>query len=121
MKLVKLFVYGTLRKGSKGHRYLLSANLLAENEKIYGLRMYDNGFYPFVIKVDNLDEFVVGEIYQIAENILPKLDHYEGTPSLYKRVYHEKKDLYLYLSQATALDHLPIVPQGDWLTYKATK
>ncbi len=118
MKTIRIFTYGTLRKGSKAHRFLQSAKLITENQKLNGFRMYDNGFYPFVIPVENQAEFIVGEIYQIPEEVLPQLDHYEGVPSLYKRVYLEAQDLHLYVSQSTDLGHLPIITHGDWRAHK---
>lgn len=119
MEKVKIFAYGTLRKGSKGHRFLQSATLLAENQKLKGFRMYDNGFYPFVIPVENQEEYIVGEIYEIPEEALPQLDHYEGVPSLYKRTYLESEGVHLYISQATDLDYLPVIEHGDWRAHKS--
>ena len=119
MKKIRLFAYGTLRKGSKGHRFLQSAILVAENQKLHGFRMYDNGFYPFVIPVEDTKEFICGEIYEIPEEILPQLDHYEGVPSLYKRVFLDAQQTYVYISQNQDIQDLPVVPNGDWRAHKS--
>jgi gamma-glutamylcyclotransferase (GGCT)/AIG2-like uncharacterized protein YtfP len=76
-----LFVYGTLRSGSKNRH---SRELAQEAEPLGPARMrgrlYRVASYPGMILSDETDEWVVGEVFELRdpETILPVLDRYEG-------------------------------------------
>lgn len=80
---MNIFVYGTLRKGFGNHRLLSSAKFLGNartNEK-YG--MFGGGI-PFVNK--HTPHYpIVGEIYEVDEPTLKRLDGLEGHPDWYYR------------------------------------
>jgi len=79
--LDRLFVYGTLRRGS-GHEM---ARFLALNADLLGTgyfqgRLYDLGRYPAAVPSDEPADRVVGEVYLLrdVESTIRVIDEYEG-------------------------------------------
>src|ERR1700693_369060 len=80
-RLTHLFVYGTLRRGSKNKfaRLLHAHAQFAGNARICG-RLYRLGSYPGAISSNQAGEWVRGEVYSLQDPcwILSSLDGYEG-------------------------------------------
>ena len=80
-----IFVYGTLKKGYGNH-----ANcgldqppcVFVGKDKILG-RIYSLG--PFPGLKPNFDSKVYGEIYEVDDRTLQRLDRLEGHPRMYER------------------------------------
>ena len=86
---MKLFVYGTLLKG------LERASILSESRYlgtvVIQARMYDLGSYPGIIDGEGQ---VIGEIYEIDQVTLNKLDKVEGyIPDEPKGSRHVRKEV----------------------------
>lgn len=119
---MKVFVYGTLRKGEVNAHYLKDAICLDENCWTYGF-LYDSGYgYPALIPSTN--NRTVGELYEVSETELKLLDELEdyvegGTNNLYNRVEQEiftdkgTTVAYMYISNNDDLLKKEI-PNGDW-------
>ena len=75
----KVFVYGTLMNGESNHHYLQNSTFLG-TATINGYQMYDVGWYPAIIKGDNL---IIGELYQVRKDDMPAIDMLEGEGTLY--------------------------------------
>lgn len=76
MDMKYLFVYGTLKNGKSNHNAFLSdAKLVGEakTDKQWGL--VDLGHYPAMIMSH---KSVEGELYEIDEQILARIDRLEG-------------------------------------------
>lgn len=76
----RLFVYGTLRRGSPNqYADLLQANAqFLGNARLRG-RLHQFAGYPGAVPSDQPDEWVPGELYQLQNlSILSTLDEYEG-------------------------------------------
>lgn len=69
-----LFIYGTLRKGCRAHRYMNEAKFLGRGTLAGKLYYIDR--YPGL--VDSTEGNVVGEIYEVDDVVLASLDNYEG-------------------------------------------
>lgn len=95
---MKVFVYGTLKKGFHANYMMQPGLLINSNLSIKGLKMYSNGSYPMAVKGTDKDK-VTGELWDIPDNNLVHLDRYEGHPTLFKRTYLENLDVYLYIFQ----------------------
>lgn len=76
-----VFVYGTLKKGFSNHHFLKDQEYLGKAE-IKGT-MISLRHFPGVCLVGNDD--ILGEVYEINDETLKRLDHLEGHPSFYKR------------------------------------
>jgi gamma-glutamylcyclotransferase (GGCT)/AIG2-like uncharacterized protein YtfP len=72
VRLHKLFVYGTLK-------------LEAEDTHEIKARMWDVGQFPCIKLREAHDDLVTGQIIDVTESDLEKLDRYEGVPILYTR------------------------------------
>lgn len=70
---MKLFVYGTLLKGLERESVLSESRYLGT--VVIQARMYDLGSYPGIIDGEGQ---VIGEIYEIDQDTLNKLDEVEG-------------------------------------------
>jgi len=101
-----VFVYGTLKKGFGNHYLLKDAKFLgkARTEKKY--KMTANGI-PFVSKKEAISH-IIGEVYEVGDEILRKLDFLEDHPNWYKRekvkVILEngrKLDVWLYFNEVS--------------------
>lgn len=76
----RLFVYGTLRRGS---RHPLAGKLAASasfvGEARYNGRLYRITHYPGVVPSTLPDEWVFGDVFELRDaDILTALDRYEG-------------------------------------------
>ena len=80
-----LFVYGTLKRGGRGNRFLVGQEFLGEatTEPLY--RLYDLGTYPALVKDEAHGLAVKGELWSVDQSCLNELDDYEYAPELYTR------------------------------------
>jgi gamma-glutamylcyclotransferase (GGCT)/AIG2-like uncharacterized protein YtfP len=75
-----VFVYGTLRRGSRNKfaRLLHAHARFLDNARMPG-RLYQPSHYPGAVLPDQPDDWVRGEVFQLDNpGILPALDEYEG-------------------------------------------
>ena len=86
---VLLFVYGTLRSGRSGGGPGGGSELVEERATIRGLRLgTPHGGWPAAFEShEDPGDQVIGQVWRIAGELLPSLDHYEGVSSgLFRRV-----------------------------------
>lgn len=110
---MKVFVYGTLKKGFRNQSYLKGAKYL-EKATMKG-KMYDLGGYPCI----ELDEegVVYGEVYEIDKNILANLDRCECYPRLYTRSVVDDMIVYHLTENSKKRFDLPsckVIHSGVW-------
>lgn len=121
-----LFVYGSLRYGFELHHFLKDSRYVGFGYT-EGFKMYDLGSYPGVIKGDGV---IWGEVYEIDENLLRKLDEIEDyrgrEDDLYvrskTRVYFDQKrkyyldNVYLYVYNQD-ISYRDEIESGDYAAY----
>lgn len=91
----KLFVYGTLKRGY-GNHHILEGSTYLGNYELEGSTLIDLGAYPGLIPAeDDVHDVVLGELYEIDDDLLPRLDRLEGVPWLYTRE-RTLDDIYYY-------------------------
>jgi gamma-glutamylaminecyclotransferase len=78
-----IFVYGTLLRGESNHRLLRRATFIREATSQPSFDLVDLGAFPAMIAGGQTA--VCGEIYEVDEATLTRLDHLEGHPSFYVR------------------------------------
>lgn len=125
MKTVKIFVYGTLKKGGRNHDRFCGNEVGIEPTTVNG-KLYDTGWgFPAMQLSDKPDDIVHGEIITIPEADLPAIDRLEGVPRLYQRVKAmavseagTKSTTYCYV-----MEHLPpgAIRREGWLEMRGTK
>lgn len=78
MSKTTLFVYGTLKRGQKGHHLVASQEFLGEATTMPLYRLYGLGWHPgMVLDTENGLE-IKGELWAVDDETLAKLDEYEG-------------------------------------------
>lgn len=126
MQEMKVFVYGTLRKGEVNAHLLNNATCLEKNCWTYG-QMYDTGEgYPAI--TPSITFRIVGELYEVTENelkLLDELEDYEegSTNNLYERVEQEiytdngATVAFVYVTNRKEL-LMKEIANGDWKAYR---
>ena len=98
----RLFVYGTL-KSKYWNSGLLNECELLEKGWLLGFEMWECGV-PFVMKSENKNRKVLGEIYLVDKATLYHVDRLEGHPIVYRRTWipDQLNGVWIYLSSDTA-------------------
>ena len=114
--MVRIFVYGTLRKG-ECRNYLLEDSQFIGYARAKGYLLYNIGSYPGMVEGGGE---VVGEVYEIPESLLEKLDWVEGVPDLFRRELIEVTletgqtiSAYAYIYNRK-IDNKLLISSGDW-------
>jgi len=101
-----IFVYGTLKRGGRNHRFLAGQQFLGEARTAPGYTLYSLGDYPGMVRSDHTSDQVTGELWAVDAACLEKLDKLEGVAEgLYERapikldpaLAVEATETYLYL------------------------
>ncbi|KEK23119.1 gamma-glutamylcyclotransferase family protein [Bacillus gaemokensis] len=120
-----VFVYGTLRKQQVNAHYLYGGICIALEAWTYGQLFDTNEGYPAMIL--SSDNKVYGEVYEVSDAILEKLDELEeytgnAEEDLYNRiirpVYLGDKTItaYVYIAHSNVMLQKSIL-SGDWVDY----
>lgn len=125
---MKLFVYGTLRRGMENHSYLQGARLISSKAWVEGI-LYDTGNgYPVLIQGNGR---VYGEIYHVNQEHIRQIDLLEEfyapkyPQNLYERIEcfvdspEGKHHTYIYVyNQESGLEPMiHHIKSGDWCKY----
>ncbi len=78
----KIFVYGTLMEGQRAHDRLSDARLIGK-AILRDYRMFDLGSFPGI--QPHKGGSIVGELYEVSDDMITKLDSYESEGELYNR------------------------------------
>src|SRR5262245_14779388 len=115
MRRIRLFVYGTLKRGGAGAAHLVGAIFEGPATTATGFALYDLGEYPALVA--SLDGVVEGELYQVTLEQLAELDSYEGYPDLFHRELVPLADgsqAEAYLMPARAVAGRSRIAGGAW-------
>ena len=109
---MKVFVYGTLKKGFGNHALLETAKFIKEATTDGQFVMYERWFpyiipvhYPLSDEESRAAGRVVGEVYEINEGHLADLDGLEGEGYFYERVKVEVGEESMYAYQMIRENH----------------
>jgi gamma-glutamylcyclotransferase (GGCT)/AIG2-like uncharacterized protein YtfP/lysophospholipase L1-like esterase len=81
---MKLFVYGTLKRGECRSHVLREQTFLGDVRTAPGYRLYDTGSYPALVE-DREGQAIEGELWEVDDPCLKIIDAIEGVPHLYRR------------------------------------
>jgi gamma-glutamylcyclotransferase (GGCT)/AIG2-like uncharacterized protein YtfP len=90
---MKLFVYGTLKRGKQAHHLLQNATFLGERT-VRGFVLLDAGAYPAMVRAREGDDnpVVRGEIWDVPDEAIEAIDRWEDHPRLFVRTPIELED-----------------------------
>lgn len=120
---MKVFVYGTLKKGWGNNRLLQQDGAVFLYEHVFEgpFDMVDLHAFPGLIESpENQNSKIKGEVYLINDAVLSDLDRLEGNGSFYERRYIEQEDFWVYVLMKTdKYLHYPMVEKNkreeyDW-------
>src|SRR5690606_18657156 len=80
---MKIFVYGTLKKGHCRQHVLKNQKFIQYAETSPNYRLYNCGSYPGLVESDT-GVSIKGELWEVDEECKELLDAIEGVPYLYK-------------------------------------
>ena len=120
-----VFVYGTLRRGSAramsirfpGSRFVADAQVRGS--------LYDLGAYPGLL-LDDSNSLVVGEVYEVDNETLSKLDDFESSGHYWRKQVKislgtQSKKCWIYAPNPEAFARDTLIVSGDWIEYAKTK
>lgn len=115
MRIERVFVYGTLRKGDFNHPLITRVGgIFVGTEWIDGYQMYHLGGFPGVVRGKGK---VFGEVYVLPmpKYALKRLDRLEGAPVMFRRsvVLTRFGEAYIYLWNSPVYA-LPKIDSGNW-------
>jgi gamma-glutamylcyclotransferase (GGCT)/AIG2-like uncharacterized protein YtfP len=115
--MVKLFVYGSLKRGFSAHQLLKDCGAEFLNEATTHARYHlvKVSWYPGMVEGEE-GSGVQGELYEVPDVAIQLLDRYEGTPQLFTRNVIQLADgseavAYLY---ARDVSDYAVVADGRW-------
>lgn len=109
----RVFVYGTLMRGCPAHDLLQSARFVDASRTAPAFELVDLGPYPGLVAGGATA--VAGEVYEIPDSLLPRLDEYEGPD--YDRSPIQLEDgtrLEAWLLRPEQAHGHPRIPSGRW-------
>jgi len=120
-----VFVYGTLRRGGAGAMSIrFPDSKFIADAKVSG-SLYDLGAYPGLL-LDESNSLVIGEVYEVDDEILNKLDAFEAS-SFYWRKQVEislgthNRICWIYEPNPESYSPRTLITSGDWIEYAKTK
>lgn len=83
---MKIFTYGSLKRGEPNHNILkdINAKFLGDaitSEKYPLFEIIDP--FPYLQNEPGIGHFIKGEAYEVPDDKKPYLDYFEGAPDLY--------------------------------------
>ena len=120
-----VFVYGTLRRGCAGAMSIrFPRSKFVADAEVSG-SLYDLGAYPG-LRLDESNSLVVGEVYEVDDELLNELDHFEAS-SHYRRkevelsLGNHRRVCWTYEPEPEFYSLRTLITSGDWIEYAKTK
>lgn len=115
-------MYGTLRRGGSNHALLARARFRGVARTPAAYTLFSLGAHPGM--GGGGSTAVLGELFEVDDDTLRRLDALEGHPTWYRRVRITLEDggpaeTYLLPPRFTA--GLPVIPSGDWMAWAADR
>ena len=75
----RLFIYGTLKGGAVNHHLLADEIFLGQAATVPRFRLLHLGWYPGLAETEGEGVSVQGELWEVSDACLRRLDAYEGS------------------------------------------
>ncbi len=112
--MIRVFVYGTLKRGGSNHRLLARADFLGTCVTSARFSLYDLGEYPAAVPGGHTA--IHGEVYRLRFPELRRLDALEDYPRLYTRrlIGTPYGPAWIYLMAKAHVKGHPRLSGGHW-------
>jgi gamma-glutamylcyclotransferase (GGCT)/AIG2-like uncharacterized protein YtfP len=120
-----VFVYGTLRRGGiRAMPSIFPDATFIDDAKVNG-RLYDFGEYPGLL-LDESNSPVVGEVYEVDDETLGKLDEIEAESHYLRKQFElsfdeDRRACWVYVFDPEFYSPVVLIESGDWIEYARTK
>ncbi len=121
-----IFVYGTLMSGFGNNALLKNSRLVEAATTEDNLVLLANSI-PYLLDEEG-KSYVRGEIYEVNENSLKKIDQLEGHPDWYSRKIisvvtdlGDKMEAWVYFMPRSKAGNATVVESGDYREYMKEK
>jgi len=120
-----VFVYGSLRRGGAGAMAIRFPSASFVGAASVSGRLFDLGAYPG-LQVDESSARVLGEVYEVDDETLKKLDEFEAASDYLRRPVA----IYLGSKRSIGWTYEPnpefyslrkLISSGDWIEYGKLK
>ena len=121
-----VFVYGTLRRGGvRAMDELFPGAEFVGDARVSG-RLYDLGDFPGLLLDESGARQVVGEVYEVDDETLSRLDDIEAPSSYWRKrvevsVGNRETACWVYEPDPKLYDFRVLIASGDWIGYAKTK
>ena len=120
-----VFVYGTLRQGGvRAMPHIFPEAKFIGQANVSG-SLYDLGPYPGLL-LDESNSLVIGEVYEIGDEILNKLDEIEASSDYWRKrtevsLGNHRMMCWVYAPNSKSYPQSRLIRSGDWIEYAKTK
>lgn len=120
-----VFVYGTLRSGSAGAMSVRFPNAQFVADATVSGSLYDLGAFPGLL-VNESQSLVIGEIYEVDDQTLIKLDEFEASSNYLRKqveISHGNRRSLCWTYEPDPEFYSPhtLITSGDWIEHALTK
>jgi gamma-glutamylcyclotransferase (GGCT)/AIG2-like uncharacterized protein YtfP len=121
-----VFVYGTLRRGGVRATDEIFPGAKFVGDAFVSGRLYDLGDFPGLLLDESGARRVVGEVYEVDDETLNKLDAIEAPSSYWRKqvevsVGDKRTTCWVYAPDPKLYDFRVLIESGDWIGYAETK
>lgn len=112
---MKVFVYGTLRKDDYNHIFLENSEFIKYTKTKPEWIFYDLGGFPAAVEGGNIS--ILGELYDVDEYTLGRLDVLESHPEFYVRrkiLLEDDEEVFAYIMRSAYCEGCRLIESGDW-------
>jgi len=116
----KVFVYGSLQRGQGNHRMMNGARFVERALTTAAFELFDLGAFPAMTTRGRTS--IAGELYEVTDELLERLDRFEGCPTLYQRETISLKDgasAEAYVMPRQRVGRAPQIKTGCWRTWRS--
>jgi len=117
--MTRVFVYGSLLSGEPNHSVLSRARRIGEARTPPRFVLHDLGAFPAMI--EGGAHAISGEVYEVDEKTLARLDVLEGHPRFYRRtpiVLADGTSAETYLLTRAQVEGRPVVTTASWRAHR---
>ena len=116
-KMKTIFVYGTLKRGHYNYkRFGMNQSEYLGNGIVRGYKMYTNGSYPGIIKTNNEEDVISGELFNVSEMLFNTLDMMETCAGYHIALVDINgiKDVHLFVIDGSLIKNWKLIKNGVW-------